>query len=94
MSEEDVNEQFKQFLEKNKIDFSSLKNTKDKDSLFNVKDQRIMSIIKAVRYIKCLDNIYRDLILTLTIAQIIIGKRLIFQNSQLNKFKKIALMYA
>ena len=45
-----VEEHFKKFLADNKIDFSALEGTKDKDRLMQeAKDQRTLGILKAVR---------------------------------------------
>lgn len=48
MSEDNIEEQFKQFLAENKIDISSLEGTKEK-ALFNPTEQRNISILRAVR---------------------------------------------
>ena len=46
MSEKSIEEEFSEFLERNKIDTTSL-SKKEKEKLFNVKDQRTLAILKA-----------------------------------------------
>lgn len=48
MSGDNIDEQFAQFLRDNKIDVSALEGTKDKDRLLNPKEQRNISILRAV----------------------------------------------
>jgi hypothetical protein len=43
-----IESEFKEFLDRNKIDISSLKGTKQEDSFLNAKDKRTVSILKAV----------------------------------------------
>ena len=56
---ENIEEQFAQFLQQNKIDISGLEGTKEKEKLLaEAKDQRNLAIVKAVSSV---DNGWKDL---------------------------------
>lgn len=59
MSSDNIDQEFKDFLANNKIDTTSLAGTKEEKNLFNVQDQRVMGIVRAVRSLfhKCIVEI-------------------------------------
>ena len=51
--QDNIDQQFQQFLLDNKIDTSALEGTKDKQKLLNPKEQRNLSILKTVFRLYC-----------------------------------------
>ena len=51
--QDNIDQQFQQFLKDNKIDTSALEGTKDKQKLLNPKEQRNLSILKTVCCLYC-----------------------------------------